>query len=96
MKVRWLGGPLDGATDDLEMPVSLTWYGPDVVDPNQKILVYIFHSQGEYWYDQVLTDLANQWLVEQRDLQSESGGTNETVGGQSDGTRGEREDLQPD
>lgn len=94
MKVRWLGGPLDGASDDVIGAPSLTWYGPDVADPKEKVLVYIFHSEGTYQYDQDLTDKANQWLVDQRALQSELGGSD--AGGQTDGTRGEREDLQQD
>lgn len=58
MKLRWVGGPLDGCVDEQERPTTL-WLGPDPTAPHAKAIAYVLHSDGEYRFSQELSEKAN-------------------------------------
>lgn len=66
MRVTWIGGQLDGCVDEIERP-SATWIGPDVGDPENKVIVYVLKTKHgkandcDYHFDQRLTDHANEF-----------------------------------
>jgi hypothetical protein len=58
MKMRWEGGPLDGCSEDLTRPPSV-WIGPDVTEPKEKVVVYLFFSAGKFVFSKEATEFAN-------------------------------------
>lgn len=61
MKVKWLGGPLDGCEDEQERPTTL-WLGPDPVAPQEKAIAYVLKHEGEYHFSQELSERANELI----------------------------------
>lgn len=61
-KVKWLGGPLDGAMKNFDSRVMMNtvWMGPDPAHPTRFVVVYLLHSDGHYHFDQGATDRANE------------------------------------
>lgn len=66
MKVRWVGGPLDGCVDNVERPSAL-WIGPDPMEPVSKGIVYKLEISREvYTYSQSMTDRLNAVLANRK------------------------------
>lgn len=61
MKMRWVGGPLDGCVDEISRPTSV-WIGPDVTEPNTKVVVYLWFSPDEYRFNDDATKWANDQI----------------------------------
>jgi hypothetical protein len=64
IRIEWQGGPLDGCVKHFTKDPPTIWYGPDVTDPYQHVVVYKLVSLPElhYEFDQSLSDAANKKL----------------------------------
>lgn len=62
MKLRWIGGPLDGCVDEQERPTTL-WLGPDPAEPQSKAIAYVLKSGGVYEFSPELSERANELIL---------------------------------
>lgn len=61
MKLRWIGGPLDGCVDEQELTPTI-WLGPDPSEPMDKAIAYVLQSEGRYVFSQQLSEKANELI----------------------------------